>query len=547
MKKGILWKFGIIGVTVILSIVFFLPSTSWFESMPGWWKENLPKKGITLGLDLQGGMHLILEVETEKALDSSADLLVNDIRFRLEEKKIEFVSISKTGYNTISIAFQTQGAGDNIKKFVEDNYPNLSSMSSSSGEIIYTLTGREEKRIREASVDQALEKIRNRIDKFGVAEPTIHRQEANEIVVQLPGVKDPNRVIEIIGMTARLEFKLLDETPVAAQLPATIPPGDDEKVIKDFSGKIPEGDEILFESIKDKETRRVISKIPFLVKKQTMLTGDLLSDARVSIDTRYNEPYVSISFNTTGAKLFDKITAENVKKRLAIILDNNVYSAPVIQDRISGGNAQITGRFSMEEAKDLAMVLREGALPAPVHIIQNVTVGPSLGKDSIEAGKIAGIIAIIAVVSFMLFYYRLSGLIADLALFLNIMLLLGAMAFLNATLTMPGIAGIILAIGMAVDSNVLMFERMREEIRAGKTPRAAVDSGYHKAFWTIFDSHMTTLITAIVLFQFGTGPIKGFAVTLSLGVSINLFTALIGTKTVFDMIMSRVKVKSLSI
>ncbi|MEK6692093.1 MAG: protein translocase subunit SecD [Nitrospirota bacterium] len=547
MKKGILWKFGIIGVTVILSIVFFLPSTPWFESMPGWWKENLPNKGITLGLDLQGGMHLILEVETEKALDSSADLLVNDIRFRLEEKKIEFVSINKTGYNSISIAYQTQGAGDNIKKFVEDNYPNLSSRSSSSGEVIYTLTGREEKRIREASVDQALEKIRNRIDKFGVAEPTIHRQEANEIVVQLPGVKDPNRVIEIIGMTARLEFKLLDETPVAAQLPATIPPGDDEKIIKDFSGKIPEGDEILFESIKDKETRRVISKIPFLVKKQTMLTGDLLSDARVSIDTRYNEPYVSISFNTTGAKLFDKITAENVKKRLAIILDKNIYSAPVIQERISGGNAQITGRFSMEEAKDLAMVLREGALPAPVHIIQNVTVGPSLGKDSIEAGKIAGIIAIIAVVAFMLFYYRLSGLIADLALFLNIMLLLGAMASLNATLTMPGIAGIILAIGMAVDSNVLMFERIREEIRAGKTPRAAVDSGYHKAFWTIFDSHVTTLITAIVLFQFGTGPIKGFAVTLSLGVSINLFTALIGTKTVFDMIMSRVKVKSLSI
>lgn len=547
MKKSLLWKFGIIGATVILSIVFFLPSTPWFESMPGWWKENLPNKGITLGLDLQGGMHLILEVETEKALDSSADLLVNDIRFRLEEKKIEFVSINKTGYNSISIAYQTQGAGDNIKKFVEDNYPNLSSRSSSSGEIIYILTGREEKRIRESSVDQALEKIRNRIDKFGVAEPTIHRQEANEIVVQLPGVKDPNRVIEIIGMTARLEFKLIDETPVAAQLPATIPPGDDEKIIKDFSGKIPEGDEILFESIKDKETRRVISKIPFLVKKQTMLTGDLLSDARVSIDTRYNEPYVSISFNTTGAKLFDKITAENVKKRLAIILDNNVYSAPVIQERISGGNAQITGRFSMEEAKDLAMVLREGALPAPVHIIQNVTVGPSLGKDSIEAGKIAGIIAIIAVVAFMLFYYRLSGLIADLALFLNIMLLLGAMASLNATLTMPGIAGIILAIGMAVDSNVLMFERIREEIRAGKTPRAAVDSGYHKAFWTIFDSHVTTLITAIVLFQFGTGPIKGFAVTLSLGVSINLFTALIGTKTIFDLILSRVKVKSLSI
>lgn len=548
MKKGIIWRFGLIGATVVFSIIFFLPSTPWFESIPDWWKENLPNKGINLGLDLQGGMHLILEVETEKALESSTDLVVNDLKARLEEKKVDFTSVKKTDYNSISIAYQSQGAEDTIKKIMDDTYPNLSYRSSSQGQLIYTLTGKEEKKIRESSVDQALETIRNRIDEFGVAEPIIHRQEANEIVVQLPGVKEPKRAIELIGRTARLEFKLLDEgSNIAAQLPSSIPPGDEEKVIREFSGRIPEGDEILFESVKDRETRRVTSKIPYLVKRQTMMTGDLLTDAKVNIDNRYNEPYVSISFNATGAKLFDKITGDNVKKRLTIILDSNIYSAPVIQERISGGNAQITGRFSMDEAKDLAIVLRAGALPAPVHIIQNVTVGPSLGKDSIEAGKIAGIIATIAVVAFMIFYYRLSGLIADLALFLNIMLLLGAMASLNATLTMPGIAGIILAIGMAVDSNVLMFERIREELRAGKTPRASVDSGYNKAFWTIFDSHVTTLITAVVLFQFGTGPIKGFAVTLSLGVTINLFTALIGTKTIFDMIMSRVKVKSLSI
>jgi preprotein translocase subunit SecD len=287
--------------------------------------------------------------------------------------------------------------------------------------------------------------------------------------------------------------------------------------------------------------------VPILLKKQAALTGDLLSDAKVNIDTRFSEPYVSLSFNEAGAKLFEEVTAENVKKRLAIILDNTVYSAPVIQEKISGGNAQITGHFSMEEAKDLSIVLKAGALPAPLKMLQNVTIGPSLGMDSIEAGKMAGLIGTIAVIIFMIFYYRLSGVIADFALLLNIVLLLGAMASLNATLTLPGIAGIILAIGMAVDSNVLMFERMRDELRAGKTPRSAVDSGYDKAFWTIFDSHVTTLITAAVLFQFGTGPIKGFAVTLSLGVTINLFTALIGTKSVFDIINSRRDLKKLSI
>jgi preprotein translocase subunit SecD len=290
----------------------------------------------------------------------------------------------------------------------------------------------------------------------------------------------------------------------------------------------------------------VVSISPLLLKKQAALTGSLLSEAKVSLDN-LAQAYVSIAFNAEGAKLFDQVTAANVKKRMAIILDNNVYSAPVIQERISGGNAQITGSFSMDEAKDLAIVLRAGALPAPLKMLQSVTVGPSLGSDSIHAGLLAGIMGTIAVILFMIVYYRLSGVIADFALVLNIVILFGAMASLNGTLSLPGIAGIILAIGMAVDSNVLMFERIRDEVRAGKTPRSAVDSGYHKAFWTIFDSHVTTLITAAVLFQFGTGPIKGFAVTLSLGVMINLYTALIGTKTVFDIINSRRDVKKLSI
>jgi preprotein translocase subunit SecD len=547
MKKNLLWRFGLIGVILALAVIFFLPSTPIFDSMPEWWKENMPDKGIRLGLDLRGGIHLVLEVEGEKAVEASMDLIVDDLKGRLEEKKATFSSVKRIG-NKISIAFPTKESEGEVKKVIEDAYPDLSYESTDEGKTLFILSRREEKRITDSAVEQALETVRNRIDEFGVAEPSIHRQAENEIVVQLPGIKDPKRALELIGRTARLEFKLLDEeSEIAAQLPSSIAPGDEEKVVKEFSGKIPEGDEILFEAVKDKETKRIVSKIPYLVKKQTMMTGDLLKDARVNIDTRYNEPYVSISFNTTGARLFDKITAENVKKRLAIILDNNVYSAPVIQERIPGGNAQITGRFSMDEAKDLAIVLRAGALPAPVKVLQNVTVGPSLGQDSIDAGIRAGIIGAIAVVLFMALYYKLSGLIANCALMLNIVYLIGALASLNATLTLPGIAGVILAIGMAVDSNVLIFERIREELRAGKTVRAAVDGGFSKALVTIIDSHVTTLITATVLFQFGTGPIKGFAVTLSLGVLINLFTALVGTRVVYDLILSRWRLKRLSI
>ena len=309
--------------------------------------------------------------------------------------------------------------------------------------------------------------------------------------------------------------------------------------------KVPEGDEILFERMVNKETQEV-TKRPYLIKKRSLLTGDRLSDARMSFD-EFNKPYVSVTFDSNGARQFESITGDNVKKRLAIILDRNIYSAPVIQDRISGGRAQISGGFTPEEATALAIVLRAGALPAPVKIIQNVTVGPSLGQDSIQKGFQAGKWGTLLVVVFMIFYYRLAGLVADFALGLNVILLIGALAALNATLTLPGIAGIILTIGMSVDSNVLIFERIREELRTGKPVRLAIDAGYDKAFLTIVDSHVTTLITAVVLFLFGTGPIKGFAVSLSLGVTINLFTSLVGTKVVFDVINSRRKLETLSI
>lgn len=540
MKKKILWRVILIAVTLFLAVLFFLPNTPLFPHMPEWWKKNMPAKGIVLGLDLQGGLHLVFEVEGHKAVEITTERIASQIRELLLKKNLSAeVSLDRL---TLSIF----PSSPDIRKAVEDNYPLLVPVESGN-RIIYKISDKESQRIKDIAADQALETIRNRIDQFGVAEPTIHRQGEDEIVVQLPGVKDPKRAIELIGKTAQLEFRLVDdEARVAAELPASIAHGEEEDILRQFAGKIPEDTEILFEKRVNKETG-VVRKVPLLVKKQASLTGDLLSDAKVNIDSRFSEPYVSLSFNAAGAKIFEEVTGANVKRRLAISLDNTIYSAPVIQEKIAGGNAQISGHFTLEEAKDLSIVLRAGALPAPMKMLQNVTVGPSLGRDSIEAGKIAGIIGTIAVVVFMIFYYRLSGLIADIALFLNIILLLGAMASLNATLTLPGIAGIILAIGMAVDSNVLMFERIRDELRAGKTPRAAVDSGYSKAFWTIFDSHVTTLITAAVLFQFGTGPIKGFAVTLSLGVAINLFTALVGTKSIFDIINSRRDLKKLSI
>ncbi len=539
-KKNIYWRLSLIFVTVILAVMFFLPNTPVFQYMPEWWRKNMPNKGIVLGLDLQGGLHLVFEVEGDKAVEITTDRYASRLKELFAKKKLT-ADVNRDRLNII-----VSPSNIEIRKVIEDSYPGLLPVETAN-RLVYRISDDEARRIKDSAADQALETIRNRIDQFGVAEPTIVRQGENEIVIQLPGVKDPKRAIDLIGRTAQLEFKLVDDgAKVAAEIPQSILPGEEESLLNQFAGKIPEDDEILFEKRVNTETGAV-RKIPILLKKQAALTGDLLSEAKVNIDSRFNEPYVSISFNEAGAELFEEVTGANVKKRLAIILDNVIYSAPVIQEKISGGNAQITGHFSMEEAKDLSIVLRAGALPAPLKMLQNVTVGPSLGWDSIEAGKMAGIIGTIAVVVFMIFYYRLSGVIADLALFLNIILLIGAMASLNATLTLPGIAGIILAIGMAVDSNVLMFERIREELRAGKTPASAIDSGYSKAFWTIFDSHVTTLITAAVLFQFGTGPIKGFAVTLSLGVAINLFTALIGTKAVFDLMMSKLRIRTLSI
>jgi preprotein translocase subunit SecD len=465
----------------------------------------------------------------------------------LIEKKIPVESVKRTGLTRITSSFQNQDLKDQIKKLI-DEYPTFIEVepAESPNAIVWELREVEIKRIKDSAINQALETIRNRIDQFGVAEPLVQRQGLKQIVVQLPGVKDPKRAKDLIKETALLEFKMLDEdNQLKLDLPARVPKDKEADVVKQAEAKLPEGDQILFERVVEKDTGREY-RIPYVVKKRVMLTGDVLSDARVAIG-QFNDPYVSITFDAKGGREFERITGENVKKRMAIVLDNSIYSAPVIQERISGGRAQITGTFSTQEANDLAIVLRAGALPAPLKIIQDLTVGPSLGQDSIDKGVQATLIAGAMVVAFMVVYYKLSGVIADFALVLNLVCLIGALSALNATLTLPGIAGIVLTIGMGVDSNVLIFERIREELRQGKPVRLAVDGGYDKALLTIVDSHVTTLITGVALFLFGTGPIKGFAVTLCLGIAINLFTALVGTKVIFDIMNQRQKVEQLSI
>lgn len=533
MSKGLTWRFSLIALFIVLSFLYLTPTL--VSPLPSWWKGILPKDRIHLGLDLQGGTHLVLDVETPKAVEGALDLISTDLEDSLTAKTLRFKKIGRSGPDRVQLTFYERGTADTVQKMIKDKYPTLElvppyddggfvSMQLRMGE-------KEAQERKDRAVAQALETIRNRIDQFGVSEPVIAREGLTHIVVQLPGIKDPKRAIELIGRTARLEFKLVDETVN----PATATPG-----------TVPEDAEILVEKRTD-ATTGAVTETPLVVKKKAIITGDLLTDAQVRIDSQFNQPYVAIEFNSTGARLFDQVTAANVGKRFAIVLDNTIYSAPVIRERISGGSAQISGSFTEKDAADLAIVLRAGSLPAPVKIIQNVTVGPSLGQDSINKGLMAGVVGVALVIIFMAIYYKVSGLIANFGMVINVLFLMGSLAALGATLTLPGIAAIVLLIGMSVDANVLIFERIREELRLGKPVKAALDAGYDKAFLTIMDSHVTTLITAAVLFQFGTGPVKGFAVSLSLGVIINLFTALVGTKAIFDLALSRLRVKRLSI
>jgi preprotein translocase subunit SecD len=498
------------------------------------WYLYPPSKTINLGLDLQGGIHLVLGVDVDKALEAQVERAGDTVRAELEKKGIAVARVARRGIAELAIQIASPQSWDAALATASEVLGGFDRKEAdqAGGRIVMALKLREAATIRELAVRQGLETIRNRVDQFGVAEPSIQQQGENRILVQLPGVQDPGRAKALIGKTALLEFKLVDERT------------DPETALR---AGAPEGTEILYQRRVDKETKQE-RKVPFLIQKKAYVTGRDVATARVSIDQNTSEPYVSVDFNAAGARAFSELTDANVGRRLAIVLDGNIHSAPQIRERIPSGRAQITGGFTSEEATDLAIVLRAGALPAPVQVLEERTVGPSLGADSIRQGIIAILASTTLVVLFMLIYYRLSGVVADVALGLNLLLLLATMAGFHATLTLPGIAGIALTIGMAVDTNILIFERVREELRAGKTVRGAIDAGFSRAFKTVIDTHVTVLVSGLILFQFGTGPVKGFAVTLMIGIAASLFTAVFFTRLLFDLIyMGRRKRESLSI
>ncbi len=532
MNVSLKWRATLVAAFAVLGVLFLAPTFLGPDvNLPGF----LPSERLHLGLDLQGGMHLVLEVEAEKAVENALERVAGELRDDLREQRVRTRTVEARG-GEIRVVARDAEAAEAVLELLKTDYPGLKNAGRDETEtgvaLTVTFTGDEADRIQEYAVAQGIETIRNRVDEFGVSEPAIVPQGDRRILIQLPGIQDPERAIKLIGKTAQLEFRLVDEVVTV------------EQALKDGP---PAGDEVLYEHEVDPITRQVVRRVPHLVQKRVLMAGDVITDARVQIDQQYNEPYVTLQFDNRGAKLFERVTAENVNKRLAIVLDGVVQSAPVIRERIGGGRAQITGRFSMEEARDLTIALRSGSLPAPVKILERRTVGPSLGRDSIRAGLTAMAVGGALVVLFMLVYYQGAGGIADLALILNVILIMGALAAFRATLTLPGIAGIVLTIGMAVDANVLIFERIREELRLGKTPTSAVDAGYAKAFSTIMDANVTTFIAAAVLWQYGTGPIKGFAVTLSIGILASMFTAIVGTRVIFDWMLRRTSARRLSI
>jgi SecD/SecF fusion protein len=556
MNTTLKLKIGLTVLLILFSIVTVLPSF-YPDKLPDWWNTYLAPEGMKKGLDLQGGIHMVLRVDLDKAVENSLALAANDLKEGLAENQINAVRMPSDNPNQVVFTLPNTSAVDTVQEVIKEDFPNLNvevqAEEGSFPKITLNLTTKEIEQIRKSSVDQALEIIRNRIDEFGVAEPVILRQGENEIVVQLPGSKDPDRARALIGKTAQLEFKLVSEEPVnlvqlidEAKTTGKWKDGDSRQQLNlALQGKIPQGTEVYFEKVKDKTTGEETGKVPYLLESPVLMTGKMVKNSQVRFGDAMTGAYVTLDLTGRGGKVFANITEKNLQRRLAIILDEVVRSAPVIQAKIYGGSAQITGDFTTDEASDLAIVLRVGALPAPVEIIQNMTVGASLGQDAIDKGLNSGLFGAMLVLLFMVIYYRLSGVIADFALALNILFLFVGLAMLGATLTLPGIAGIILSIGMAVDANVLIFERMREEFALGKSVKSGVEGGFSKAFWSIVDSQVTTLITALALFLFGTGPIKGFAVTLSLGIVFNLFAVLFCTKLVYETLYTTRSLKDL--
>jgi len=528
MRQSLVIRLVLLLVCMVAAVVYLAPS---FVS--GLW--FLPQNGIRLGLDLQGGSHLVLEVEVEKAVENRMRRIRSGLRDELRERGIAFTGLEIGSSGELAIAASPDNI-ERIRELLSTEFPQLEVAASSAGaggaELRMVFTARELDSIRNFAVDQTLETIRNRIDQFGVTEPTIQRQGQRDILVQLPGIQDPERAKALIGKTALLEFKLVDER------------GDVEQAVR--SGP-PPGREVLYgyEDTASSSVRR--QKIPYLLEARTLMTGEAIADANVRRGDQLEGLYVELALNSVGSTAFDRLTAENVGRLLAIVLDGRVYSAPQIRERISGGVASITGNFDFQEARDLAIVLRAGALPAPVEILEERTVGPSLGRDSVQKGIFSFIFGSILVLVFMVAYYRGAGVLADVALVLNIFFMMAILAGFEAVLTLPGIAGIILTMGMAVDANVLINERIREEVRNGKSSRTAVDTGYERAIPAILDSNLTTFLAGVILFQFGTGPVRGFAVTLCVGILTTVISAVYGTRIYYDYRLAKRNLAQLSI
>ncbi len=522
MRQSVLTRASLFAIAILAAIIYLVPT--FVHPLPAWWTSFLPSDRINLGLDLQGGSHLVLGVKVDKAIENNIERIKGELTSVMREKGASGVSVERVEGNLLQVRAAAASV-ERVRGILKSDFAYLVEAKtpqtvSGNTEFYLTLNKEELRSLRDYAVDQSLETIRNRIDQFGVSEPIIQREGQENILIQLPGIQDPERAKEIIGKTALLEFKLVDDAATANAEDAIKngpPPG--RQVLYGHAGR---GDSVGAE------------RQAYVVESRPLMTGEYVQDARVRPAQQLQGASVELILNGPGARLFEQITAANVKRRLAIVLDNRVYSAPVIQERIGGGHASITGNFDIKEARDLAIVLRAGALPAPVEILEERTVGPSLGSDSIRQGVISFVVGASLVIMFMLVYYRGAGILADVALLFHILFLLAILAAFKAVLTMPGIAGIVLIAGMAVDANVLINERIREELRGGRTPRSAVEAGFQHAMPAIIDTNVTTFLSGVILFQFGTGPIKGFAVTLCIGILTTVVTAVYMTRIYYD-------------
>jgi preprotein translocase subunit SecD len=523
MKRPLLWRGIIILAVTVVFLALFYP----------------PKKKINLGLDLQGGMHLVLQVHTEDALRAETDSDLARLLDLAQEEGATGVKGRRTGDAAFAVSTASPEARDKIATLHSRYFEGRWDLTRQGEDLVLTMKTPAANEVRNSAVTQAVQTIRNRVDAFGVAEPVIQPlATGHRILVQLPGVDDPERVRRLIKSTAFLEFRVVKFPKGGGGV------GSREEILANYGGRIPDDVEIL-EGDRVDESQQVVGKLYYAVEKRRTVTGRDLASAKPGMG-QFNQPIVEFTLKPQGAEAFGDLTGKNVGSGLAIVLDGRVVTAPVLKSRISD-RGQIEGSFTQQEVQDLVTTLRSGSLPASITYLEERTVGASLGRDAIRDGLRAGLVGTLLVVFTMLLYYRLSGVNAVTALVLNIIILFGGMAAFGFTLTLPGIAGVILTIGMAVDANVLVFERIREELRAGRTVRSAIDLGFDRAFTSIIDTHVTTLVSALILLLVGTGPIKGFGVTLFIGLLASLFTAVFVSRWLFDVVLAKRRVQKLSI